>query len=489
MELVDKMRVLCLNPGPVGHENKIDLLVKEGRCMERSGAWSNIRMPLTLAYISSVLKEDGHEVELIDDIANYYINKKTVLLSVIDKLQPEIAFINTSMPSVMTEDMEAAKIIKEKNPKALTVMVGVAPTIVAEEILKKGYVDICIRRESELISREICRKLKAGKSWKKVKGITFRDGKRIVENEDAPLIQDLDSLPMPDFDSLPLDAYRTPVDRAKQVLIESSRGCPFKCIYCTAKKFYGTVFRGRKPENVVDEMEYVRKLGVKKVLFWADTFTLKKEFVKELCGLITERGLEQKMSWVVNSRVDTVTPEILNIMSDANCFLIGFGVENGNQEILDYVRKGITLEQTRRTFRWIKDTNIASAAHVVFGLSPIENEKTVKKTIEFVREIKPNYANFHIATPYPTTELYRRYQEKGYLTRNDLKYLESSTPNITLPHLDGKQLKYWRDRAFYDFYFRPGMVFQEIRNVKSLVDLYNLVGNAFWFLKGWAKRA
>jgi anaerobic magnesium-protoporphyrin IX monomethyl ester cyclase len=484
-----KMRVLCVNPGPAGSQKKIDLVVKEGRCMERSGAWSNIRMPITLAYISSILKKAGHEVVLIDDTANYYLEKRTMLKTVLEKLDPEIAFINTSIPTVLTEDMHAAKAIKENNGKTITVMVGVAPTLVPGKILESGHVDICIRKEPELIAAELCKSMQEGRSWKKVKGITFRENKKIISNEDAVPIADLDRLPMPDFDSLPLDAYRTPVDRKKQVLIDVSRGCPNNCIYCTGTKFYGKTFRHRRPEKVIEEIEYVKKLGVRKILFWADTFTLNHDFVRELCSQMIERGLEQKMSWVVNSRVNTVNPETLKLMSDANCFLIGFGVESGNQEILDYVRKGITLDQTRKAFRWIKDTNISSAAHVVFGLAPFETEKTIKKTLRFINEIKPNYANFHVAIPYPDTELYEIYEREGYIINKNLEYLESSIANISLPNLTGEQLKRWRDRAFYNFYFRPGFLAQELMNVKSARELRYLVENGLWFVKGWATRS
>ncbi|MBU4246010.1 B12-binding domain-containing radical SAM protein [archaeon] len=478
------MRILCLNPGPSGSIDKKELFVKEGRCMERSGAWSNLRMPISLAYISSILKKDGHEVRLIDDIAEYSLNDKTKLDSILEKFQPDLAIINTSLPSVLTEDMFAVKKIKEKYPKAIIAMIGVAPTLITGEILKAGPVDICIRKEPEMISKEISACIASGKDWKRVLGISFVHNKAIVTNPDAPLV-DINALPMPDFDSLPLDAYRTPIDRKKQVLIDVSRGCPYKCIYCTGTKFYGHDFRYRNPEKVLEEIEHVKKLGVRKILFWADTFTFNKKFVIDLCNGMVERGLEKDMSWVVNSRVNTIDQEMLKHMDEANCFLVAFGAESGNQEILNYVNKGITLEQTRNAFKWVHETNIESAAHIVFGLAPFETETTIKKTLDFVKEIKPNYANFHIATPYPGTELYARYDKEGYIINKEYTRLESPKANITLPNLSNNDLEHWRDKAFFDFYVTPRIAIQELKKVRSFPHLYNLVTNGLWFMQGW----
>ncbi len=478
------MRVLCLNPGPSSEVDKKELFVKEGRCMERSGAWSNLRMPISLAYISSMLKGAGYEVELLDDIAEYSLHNKTMLGALLKKFLPDFVVINTSMPSVLTEDMYAAKLIKKENPKAVVAMIGVAPTLIAGEILKSGPVDICIRNEPEMVVKEICSQIKAGETWKGVRGMSFLNNKSIVANPNAPLV-DINALPMPDFESLPLDAYRTPIDKKKQVLIDVSRGCPFQCIYCTGTKFYGHTFRHRKPESVLEEMEHVRSLGVEKVLFWADTFTYDKDFVIKLCKGVVERGLNKDISWVVNSRVNTIDAEMLKYMDKANCFLIAFGVESGNQEILDYVKKGITLDQTRKAFKLMKETDIESAAHIVFGLAPFETEKTIKKTLDFVNEIKPNYANFHVATPYPGTELYDRYDNAGYIINKDYTRLESPKANISLPHLSNKDLEHWRDKAFFDFYVTPRIAFQELKKVRSAAHLVNLVSNGLWFMQGW----
>jgi radical SAM superfamily enzyme YgiQ (UPF0313 family) len=135
----------------------------------------------------------------------------------------------------------------------------------------------------------------------------------------------------------------------------------------------------------------------------------------------------------------------------------------------------------------MREAGLPSAAHVVFGLAPFENGKTVRKTLDFVKEIAPNYANFHVATPYPKTELYHRYREAGYITSEDFSEYESSRANITLPELSSGQLEYWRDRAFREFYVTPRMILQEISRVGSLAEVKNLFDDAYWFISGWMK--
>lgn len=484
--VLTKMKVLCLNPGPLKEKAKQnDLLVKEGRCMERSGAWANLRMPITLAYISNILKKEGHEVKLIDDVAMQYLRKGTDMNKLLDDFKPDFAVLNTAMQSAFAEDMDNARLIKDKSPNATIAYIGVAPSLLGKEIVQQGPVDIAIRREPEGIIAELAKKIENGEDLKDVKGITYIKDRGVMINPDSDILVDMDKLPYPDYENLPLDAYRTPVDKEMQVLIESSRGCPHRCIYCTGASYYGQKFRARDPKHIVAEIEHVLKLGVRRVIFWADTFTLNKNFVMELCDLMIQKGVNKKFKWIVNSRVNTVDLEMLKKMDEAGCMLMGFGVENGNQEILDYVNKGTKLQDAINAFKWIRQTKIRAAAHIIFGLAPFETKETIQKTIKFVNKLKPHYANFHIATPYPGTKLYEIYNEKGYLINKDYKYLESAHANISLPHLSDQELEYWRSKAFFNFFFRPRIIFQELRMLHSFKELINLAGNAYWFFDGW----
>ena len=453
--------------------------------MERSGAWSNLRMPITLAYVSSILKKEGYNVKLVDDIALYYIGKPTNIKKLLRDFSPEIVILNTAFQSVFGEDMENARLVKEANPNTKVIMFGVAPTLVYDRILKKGFVDICIIRESEENISKLCEFLQRGKDLSSISNIAFRrNGKVIVTKEEPPKV-DLDELPYPDYESLPLDAYRVPIDKQKQVLLDVSRGCPHRCIYCVGTRYYGHKVRIRKPENVIKEIEHVMSLGVSRILFWADTFTINRKWLHEVCNLMIEKGINKKIKWIVNSRVDTVDLESLKLMEKAGCYVIGFGVESGVQEILNYVKKGIKLQNTINAFKWAGKTRIRTAAHVVFGLAPFENRKTILKTIWFVHKLKPKYANFHVATPYLGTELYDIYSKEGYIEKNNLVDFETTTANISLPKLSRRELEFWRGFAFFTFFFSPRFILQQLSYVRSFKELLNLIGNGFWWSLGW----
>jgi len=261
------MKILCLNPAPLTANNRHQLLVKEGRCMERSGAWSNLRMPLTLAYLSSILKKAGNKVMLIDAIAQKYLKQDLSIAKIITNFNPDIAIINTAFQSVMTEDLDNAQLIKSMDKNIKTIMIGVPPSLIDKQILKSDSIDICIRKEPESIILKLVDELKQPTpNLKKVKGITYKDNDKIIKNPDSKLITNLDLLPYPDYESLPLDAYRTPIDNEKQVLIDVSRGCTHNCIFCTGVKFYGCKLRLRNPKKIADEIEHVLNLGIKKIL-------------------------------------------------------------------------------------------------------------------------------------------------------------------------------------------------------------------------------
>jgi len=179
---------------------------------------------------------------------------------------------------------------------------------------------------------------------------------------------------------------------------------------------------------------------------------------------------------------------MLDLMDKAGCYLIGFGVESGVQSILDFAKKGINLEHSKKAFNLIKNTNIKSAAHIIFGLAPFETEQTIKQTLDFVKELDPDYANFHIATPYPGTALYNLYKRKRLIADTNTANLESNKATISLPDLTQKEIEKQRRKAFRKFYLNPSFILKELKQTKSIKQKLNLFGNGLWFMDGWVKR-
>ncbi|MCW1296092.1 MAG: B12-binding domain-containing radical SAM protein [Candidatus Parvarchaeota archaeon] len=468
------MRIYCINP-----PSESTRYVREGRCMQREESWANLWQPISLAYTTSILRNDGHEVILRDATAENWSFER--MKREIEEFRPDLAIINSSVPTCKNTDIKTARIIKEINKNCVTVMVGIPPTlpIIRDELIVDKSLDICIRNEFEFTTRNLANNLK---NYKKIKGITFKFRERIFNNPKAPFI-DLNRLPFAAIEDLPLDAYKLPFTKEKVCMIEQSRGCPFNCAFCVASIYYGKKIRYRNAQKVVDEMEHVYKnFGIRQFFFWADTFTLARKNVIEICDEIIKRKLN--VNWLANSRVDCVDRRLLEKMKRAGCWLIGFGVESCVQKILDNVGKKINLTQINRAINLCKEVGIKSATHIIFGL-PGETRDTIKETIDTLKKIDPDYANFYIAIPYPGTRLYKEYKKLGYIRNYDWSKYEICEAVIDLPNLPGKEIKKLRKEAILKFYFRRCFFKRFIKEHKNLSVLMNSVCDVIKFLYGW----
>ena len=192
---------------------------------------------------------------------------------------------------------------------------------------------------------------------KKVRGLVFKDGGEVINTGAPPLVDDLDSLPFPARDLTPYMKYYSLIAKTQPVTtMITSRGCPYRCLFCD-RPHLGKRFRPRTAMNVVDEMEQCVGMGIREFLIYDDTFTVNRKRVLDICSEIKRRGLG--IGWDVRARVDTITPDMLAAMKDAGCDRIHYGVESGSPEIIETLRKGITIEQVRRVFRQTKDAGIA----------------------------------------------------------------------------------------------------------------------------------
>ncbi len=248
-----------------------------------------------------------------------------------------------------------------------------------------------------------------------------------------------------------------------------TRGCPWQCTFCRAGKVWGSKIRSRSPENVIEEIRQIKEnLGIRNVVFMTDSLTLDKTWAARFFDAILEQSLEFR--WICNSRVDAVNPEILSGMKKAGCLLISYGVESGSQEILDAAKKKITLEDSRNAIQWTREAGILSMAYFILGL-PGETPETIEQSIIFACDLDPDYVNFHIATPFPGTELYDIAKEKGWLVTTDWsEYEEEGSAVLRTEALTARDLVCAQKRAMRRFYMRPGRILKEIRSVKSFTQ-------------------
>jgi radical SAM superfamily enzyme YgiQ (UPF0313 family) len=320
-----------------------------------------------------------------------------------------------------------------------------------------------------------------------VKGLAWRRGERIVLNPDRPFIHNLDDLPLPRHDLLPLDRYRAPLVGGPYAFVVTSRGCPANCCFCIKHVSYGRSVRFRSPESVVDELEALAGLGVHTVNMYADLFTLNREHVLGICERILERRL--RVRWTCNSRVDFVDEELLRSMARAGCWMISWGIESGDQAILNRIHKGITLRQVERALGWARRAGISNWGYFIIGL-PGESEASIRCTIDFAKRLPLDLVLFHIAAPYPGTPFFFEVVDKGWFrpgTRWEQVDMDRSTV-LDYPQLSAEDLERWARRAFREWAFRPGPAWTYLRMLAGYPALWRSALEIGLEGLGWARK-
>ncbi len=299
-----------------------------------------------------------------------------------------------------------------------------------------------------------------------IKGLAWRDGEEIVINFPRPFIKDLDDLPIPKHELLPLQEYRMPMIKGPFTFIVTSRGCPAGCTYCIKHVSYQYSTRLRSPELIMEELWRLKKLGINNIHMYADLFTVNRDQVVELC----QRVIAEKISikWTCNSRVDFVDEEMLQLMGQAGCWLISWGIESGNEQILKHAHKGADPAKAERALSWAKKAGVKNWGYFIIGL-PGETEETIRETIDFSKKLPLDIALFHVAAPYPGTPFFFEVVENGWFrpgTRWEQVDMDKGTV-LDYPNLPAERLLYWQKRAWREWAFRPGPMLTYLKMLLS----------------------
>jgi len=465
------MKIYLINP-PAYQGVKI---VREGRCMQRKGAWTAVWAPVSLATIAAVLENEGFEVKLDDCIVNEIDFLQ--LQQKLKQFKPDLVVINTATPSIVT-DLKVASLAKKANKNCLTVAFGIHVTALPEESLKmEPALDCVVRGEPEITLKDIALAIRKKRGLEKIKGISYRKGKKIIHNPDRPPLENLDELPFPAWQHIKINCHLMPFKNVPFLLVATGRGCPYQCNFCADKTFYGRKLRLRSPKKVVDEIEWIgKKFGVKDFLFWSESFTINRQFAKSVAEEIIRRRL--KVYWVCNSRVDTVDYQLLKKFAQAGCWMIGYGIESGSQEILNKMKKGTTIKQAKKAVRDAHQAGLEVTGHCVIGY-PGETKKEIEKTIKFAKNLGLDFVQFYCAVPFPGSELFDLAKKENWITSDDWGFFEQNFSVLTTPNLKAEEVMKLRRQAFNSFYLRPKIIWQTIKRIRSLGDLKQF----FWMAK------
>lgn len=358
--------------------------------------------PLGISYVAAAFEAAGAEVEIFDYIVTRYSPEK--LRRRLEAFRPDVAgagSVTLNFPGAA----EILQTVKKIDPGIVTVMGGPHATFDALNTLK-AYpgIDLIVMGEGERTIAELTAAKFNKSAFPGIKGIAYRNNGELCMTEPRELTEDLDSLPLPARHLLPLTRYQA---MGYPISMITGRGCPYRCIFCLGRRMVGSRIRRRRIDAIIDEIQDILSYGFDRINIADDLFVSDKRRVKEVCSEIRNRNL--KFAWSAFARVNMVDRETLETMRSAGCDAISFGVESGNQEILDRAQKKITLDQVRKAVAMCKEAGLIVHASFIAGL-PGESLESLKRSKEFAESLGVHYG-FHLLAPFPGTTIWEKAAE------------------------------------------------------------------------------
>jgi anaerobic magnesium-protoporphyrin IX monomethyl ester cyclase len=451
MKPVDYKRVLLVNPAINGKE-------KYGKLASMLLTPS---VPFSIISLGSFLEKHSVEVRLFDEQIELLNEQK--LQTLINDFKPGIIGLSCTTAGIYRAH-EIAKNIKEISREIKVVMGNIHPTVMPDETLGDCNVDLVVRQEGEITFLEYILALDHSGSYGNIVGLSYRENGKAIHNPDRAYVKKLDFFPKLNWDLL--------VETKGNYSIEwvlSSRGCPYHCIFCSARSVSGFHYRMNSPNRVLEEVEtVVQAYGKRFFSFADDNFVVNKKRTRQICEMLIERGYSNHVKWLCQTRADAVNENILELMRKAGCEYISFGIETGTQRMLDLIRKNVKIETIAKAVRMAHATGIKTRGSFMLGL-PAETREDSLATIKFALELPLDAAKFNMAVPYPGTKLLAIAMLEGFQVTNDWSKLNTAaglgnSQAFYIPQgRTIKELAKLQKRAHIKFYMRPKQIWRTLR--------------------------
>ena len=349
----------------------------------------------------------------------------------IRELNPAVVGISAMSQNFRSASV-VAKIVKEINGDTIVVVGGPHPSMVGAELLNCQDIDIGVMGEGERTIIELLDAIETGKSLDQIKGLVFRKNGMPVANPRREFIKDLDTLCFPhetaeevlkDFGLYPKSAFGT---------IFSARGCPYACTFCGSYRIWSRAPRLRSPQNIIEEITNLQKMGIKSLRFTDDTFGLNAKWIEELCNGIIQQCPD--LNWKCEMNINLINDKLLSLLKSAGCHMIEVGIESGDDTMLKVMKKNITTEQALEACRLINKHRIELQTYFILGF-PQETEESLQKTRELIKKIN-GYIWISIFSPFPGTEIYQSCRDAGTISEtydislHNFQSLDSFCTNI-----------------------------------------------------------
>jgi radical SAM superfamily enzyme YgiQ (UPF0313 family) len=452
----------------------------------------NIRVmalpPLGIQTLAPILRQHGHQVRMFDT-CHPQMKSKHILQAVKEQPPGVIAFSllsSTTYPA--TKSM--TKQIKTIAPNIPIMVGGVFASMNAVHILRDCESVDCVGvGEGEELLPDYLDNLDDPGA---VAGLIWRKGDEIISNEPRPQLTDLEEFPYPDRTSLPIDYIEAlPLDVPavfsldKFCTIQTTRGCPFNCIYCDIPAYSNHRWRFRSPEHVLGEMQELHDMGYRSIYLTDDHFLLKRARIKDICNGIINRKLD--FHWSCEGRVDSNAIDQMALMSKANCKALMFGIEAGTQKILDRLGKRQTLDQIEHAVSEAKKNGIERTHGFFLIGSPGETKEDIMESFDFAARLQLDTFNFGRLCVYRGTPLWKEYVERGIIDDERDWYKWFKCSDIDPSVLPGEELNRIRMKGYAMLFARrilscPIQSYKLIRSFSrnmEMSDIYKLISSPF----------
>lgn len=417
-----------------------------------------ITPPLGIGYLAGFLKSKNIQVKIIDGL-NLNLSNDEILKQVSDYDVVGISVLTDYY--LITKDLTQ----KLKQVGKIVVWGGAHTSCMPKQVLKETQADYAVVGEGEISLYELIEALQNNQPTDNIPGIYSR---QTVNFKPREFIQNLNDIPFPDWQQMDPRTYQKAphgalIKNFPVAPITSTRGCPYECTFCAGPKIWQRTIRYRSSSKVVDEIEYlVKNFGIKEIHFEDDNLTLKREHVEGVCREIINRNL--KISWATPNgiRADRVDKELLELMKKSGCYYVAFGIESGNQYILDNIKKHESLVNIEKAIKLASKIGLMTQGFFIFGL-PGETKESIQNSINFAKNAPLDRAQFLLLDLIPGSELWDKHHCEIEYDYNKRSYQDTTWVPNTISHHD---LLVAQSIAFRQFFFRPRPIWSLIKYFK-----------------------
>ncbi|MBF0092955.1 MAG: radical SAM protein [Alphaproteobacteria bacterium] len=452
--------------------------------------------PLGALYVLSHLeaRTHGHQLFFKDCVAERA--RYDGLRRYIEETRPDVVGI-TSFTVCLMDVVLTARLIREIVPHAHLCLGGHHPIAYPKEAAELPEFDSIVVGEGEEAFTQLVNCLEKGEDFTHIRGVYTRDSirghldnpvhdKRFLARVNVPAayVEDIDALPMLNRSHIRQYRYHNIIGSTDDLAtILSSRGCPYRCTFCDVPiKSY----RERSPEKVCDEIEACLAMGYKEFRFYDDLFNINEKKVIAFCDALEKRRL--KITWDFRGRVNGVGRESLVRAKKAGLRMISFGVETGTDEGLKALRKGVTTAKIRDAFKWCRELGILTVADYIIGQPFEKTPEDVRRNIDFLVDLDPDYAQVSVLKLYPNTEMYDDAVALGVVAAGRWQeFAAAPARDFIVDHwnqyMDLATLVRLQKGAYRRFYFRPRYILRSVLQTGSVHQFVSKAKGAIKLLK------